>query len=365
MYIATNRQIHETEKDLKVFGATPSEHGPNELRLANVTKTGNSFEVELIDDVLSRDEVAQMIEEYDLILDPEQTWHASLRVAAEMLKKAEKQSKHLLFYVHGYNNDLKDIVDTAQELEDTYDVQVVVFSWPSNGGGSISGTLAYLSDKDDARVSATAFNRFADKIRSYHELISHSREQSLLEKARRKHPNNLEKAQELVTRLINEKCKVSLNLLCHSMGNYLLKYALLPSNSAFRRMTFDNVCLLAADANNDRHADWIDRMDFRSRLYIVINEGDFALAWSRRKPGDEQKVRLGHSLESLNARKAKYLNVTDSDWVDNAHSYFTGEPVDKNRQLHNMFADLFEGRVAENNSDIALRYRSDLNAYEL
>jgi esterase/lipase superfamily enzyme len=281
-----------------------------------------------------------------------------------LLAEAEKSKQHILFYVHGYNNDLEDIVEAAQVVEETYDVLVVVFSWPSNGGGSVSGTLAYLSDKDDARVSATAFNRFAEKIRSYHELISRSREKVLLKKAIKKHPNNLEKAQELVTQLINKQCKVNLNLLCHSMGNYLLKYALMPSNSTFRRMIFDNICLVAADANNEMHARWVDAMDFRMRLYIVINEDDFALAWSRRKPGDEQKVRLGHSLDVLNAQNAKYVNVTNADWVDNSHAYFKGEPVKKNKRLHEFFSDLFEGRVAENNSDVELRFRPDLNAYE-
>jgi esterase/lipase superfamily enzyme len=330
-----------------------------------VTKSGNSFKVELIEDVLEADEVEQINDDHSLRLDTGQEWHASLRIAVELLGEAERNKKHLLFYVHGYNNDLKDIVETAREVEEAYNVLVLVFSWPSNGGGSASGTLAYLSDKDDARVSATAFNRFAEKIRSYHELISRSREQALLDEARKKHPDNHAKAQELVTRLINEQCHVSLNLLCHSMGNYLLKYALMPSNSTFRRMIFDNICLVAADANNESHANWVDKMDFRTRLYIVINENDFALAWSRRKPGEEQKVRLGHSLDVLNAQNAKYVNVTEADWVNNSHSYFNGEPVEKNLRLQSFFADLFEGRVAENNTDVNLRFRPELNAYEL
>ena len=106
-------------------------------------------------------------------------------------------------------------------------------------------------------------------------------------------------------------------------------------------------------------------MDVRKRLYILINENDFALAWSRRKPGDEQKVRLGHSLESLNSQRVRYINVTKAHGVDNSHSYFDESCVSKNERLHKLFSDLFEGRVAEDNTDVDLRFRADLNVYEL
>lgn len=365
MYVITNRKIQEDAAGLKKFGPDPNDRGPNELRLANVTRSGNSYRVEFLKDQLTPEDIEEIEQKYDVVLDPSKPWFASAKVAVEVLAEAEKTQKQILFFVHGYNNDMKDILQTAHDLENTYNVIVVVFSWPSNGGGSVSGTLAYLSDKDDARVSATAFDRFAEKVRSYHEMISRSRADALMQQAIDKHPDNLQKAQQLVTRLINEQCQISLNLLCHSMGNYLLKYALIPGNTSFRKLIFDNICLVAADANNEGHAGWVDRMDFRKRLYIVINEDDYALAWSRRKPGDEQKVRLGHSLSGLNSRKAKYIDVTKADWVNNEHSYFQGEPVEKNIRLRRLFADLFEGRAAELNPDVDLHFRMSENSYAI
>lgn len=59
---------------------------------------------------------------------------------------------------------------TANELEELYGVIVVPFSWPANGGGKVSGTAAYLSDKDDARSSATALHRAVQKVQFYHHL---------------------------------------------------------------------------------------------------------------------------------------------------------------------------------------------------
>ena len=134
-----------------------------------------------------------------------------MRIACELNVLARKKNKHLLLYVHGYNNDMPDVIGTCMALEKLYNVIVVPFFWPANGGGA-SGAAAYVSDKRDARASADALRP-------------------------------------------------------------------------------------------------------RNRLYVVINEDDFALKWSRRKPGDEQLARLGHYLKNLVARSAYYINVTNASWV--------------------------------------------------
>ena len=60
------------------------------------------------------------------------------------------------------------------------------------------------------------------------------------------------------------------------------------------RLLFDNVILAAADTNNERHADWVDKIRCRKRVFITINENDGALLASRIKSGPEQLARLGH-----------------------------------------------------------------------
>ena len=136
--------------------------------------------------------------------------------------------------MHGYNNDIKDVLRTANELEELYDVIVVPFSWPANGGGKVSGTAAYLSDKDDARSSATALHRTVQKVQYYHQLLTENVKEKFLKEALVRHPDNRELAQALFTRNMERRCKATLNLLCHSMGNYVLKYASKPGNSSLR-----------------------------------------------------------------------------------------------------------------------------------
>ncbi len=363
MYVVTNRKVNKRKEGLEVFGDTPNPVGPNELRLVKVTKQGSRYETELLDDKLTLTEVRELKRRFGLDIDEREDWFASLRVACEIMEQAVRDKRHLLIYVHGYNNDLKDVLDTAEALEALYGVIVVPFSWPANGGGPVSGTMAYLDDKQDARVSMDALNRFFAKVHFYHEKLTKARRSELWLRAveEDEHRDNRGAVRERFSELLHEDCTVTLNLMCHSMGNYVLKYALQPSAAASSKLIFENVSLVAADANNEDHQTWVERIQVRNRLYIVINENDYALAWARRKPGVEQRARLGHYLKNLIARNAHYIDITRADAVGNAHGYFTGGPVESNAALKALFQAAFQGGRAEEQ----LAYSADINAYRL
>lgn len=361
MYVVTNRNLTKKKGGLELFSQYPSSEGPNNLRLVKVSKPGGKYTAEVLDEGLSASKKSKLMRKYGLTEADLKGKPRSLEVADELFSRALKQRSHILIFVHGYNNDIEDVLKTAEKLESLYKVVVVPFSWPANGGGPLSGTAAYLSDKRDARVSTGAFDRFLEKVHEYHSSFTSLQRKNLWDKAQAKHPNNPLEARALYSRLQDGLCKVSINLLCHSMGNYLLKYATKPSAAKMRTLIFDNVCMVAADANNHDHNSWVEVMQTRTGTYIVINEKDSALKWSRRKPGEEQLARLGHYLKGLNAGNASYLNVTTAAHVGEEHSYFKDKPVSKNRRLLTMFSDLFEGRKPED----WMRYRADINAYEI
>jgi len=361
MYVITNRELKEEAIGLKIFGKKTNPEGPNELRLLKVTpNSAKKYHVELYENELTPKEAQKLINKHKLNLDPNRKWYKSLEVACKLYEQARREKKNILLYVHGYNNDMGDVLATSAELEKTYNVVVLIFSWPANGGG-IEGYPAYLSDKRDARASADALNRTIQKIQFFHSKLTDGFRKKFQETANARNADNPTAAQIEFTRLLDSECQTSLNLVCHSMGNYLLKYALQPSSSEARSLVFDNITLVAADANNKEHAKWVESLQCRNRLYIVINENDFALKWSRRKPGDEQLARLGHYLKNLVARNATYLNVTEAAWVKNDHGYFVGTPVTKNKALNNLFTSALEGGVSES----SMRYRSEGNYYEL
>lgn len=357
MFVITNRKIR-SGSGLDVFGDVPNEKGPNELRLVEVTGSGRNFEVKALSDKLPKTESRALIKKHQLSIDADKQWYASLKVACSVYERAMAEGKSILIFVHGYNNDMEDVLRTARDLEELYDLLVIPFSWPAKGGG-VGGVTHYLGDKDHARISDTALNRAIKKVHFYHGILTAGIEKTALNEAAKRFPDNHEKARQMYNRCMEQQCTLSLSLACHSMGNYVLKYALKPSSSGLRDLVFDNVNLIAADVNNQDHAEWVSSIPVRNRLYVVINENDGALKWSRRKPGDAQKERLGHYLRNLNAPNAYYLDVTRNRGVGSDHSYFKGDPVTRNATLKRLFARAFEGETAET----SMEFHVDLNLY--
>jgi esterase/lipase superfamily enzyme len=142
------------------------------------------------------------------------------------------------------------------------------------------------------------------------------------------------------------------------MGNYLFKRALLSSVFESRQTVFDNVILAAADTNNYQHARWVDQINVRKRIFITINEDDYALRASRMKPGEDQKARLGHYLRELNANRPVYVDFTEVRRVGNSHTYFLDGPA-KNPAVKRFFIKAFQGKNAESD----LWYDSSDNVY--
>lgn len=348
MFLVTNRVVGNG-KTLKAFGDRPSPLGPNELRLIEVNKVNNKWQVKAIDDELSKDEVNKLVVDNHLDIDPNLTWHASLAVACKVFNEAKASNKSILFFTHGYNNDVKDVLTTAEALEALYDVIVIPFTWPANGGGAISGTASYLSDKADARASSGAFNRFVGKVHYFHRLLTQANLRAIQAQVEEKYAgkDNPMAASALYSELVSKACKVKINLLCHSMGNYLLKHSLMTSDNVTSKLVFDNINLVAADTNNKNHANWVEKLDVRNRVNIIINENDSALRASRIKPGNEQLKRLGHYLKGLDSINAVYIDVSDADEVGRDHSYFKGTPVHKNAALKAMFKDILTGNSVE------------------
>ena len=92
---------------------------------------------------------------------------------------------------------------------------------------------------------------------------------------------------------------------------------------------------------------------------MVINENDSALKASRIKPGKEQKARLGHYTRQLNSPNAYYVDVTEAAHIGSEHTYFKGDSVKKNGNLHQLFGLMFNGLPAEQ----LLEYRPNNNTY--
>jgi len=342
MFFITNRQFDTSKRGYEKFTKHPNAKGPNELQAIEITGV-TSPKFKLLNDRLPVTEVKRLKNKFNLAIDESEPHYASLTVACRVFERARKECKNVLLYVHGYNNDIKDVYNTAREIERLYDVIVVTFTWPANGGGALSGTLSYLADKRDARASQDALNRCIDLVGKYHALLTLAARNKLIERASKKHLDNPTKQREYLSELIKRDCDLSVSLLCHSMGNYVLKHALASSLAESRKLIFDNIILAAADTNNKNHNRWVEQLQVRHSVYITINENDYALSWSRRKPGEQQKARLGHYLKSLDASNAQYIDFTREKAVNNSHSYFDKKTVNQNKGALRFFKKVFSG----------------------
>ena len=118
---------------------------------------------------------------------------------------------------------------------------------------------------------------------------------------------------------------------------------------------------MSADANTEGHADWVDRLQHRTRIYITINENDSALKLSAMHFGALQKVRLGHYTKNLSSERAVYLDFTQAKGVSDDHAYFEGKLLAKNPKLKKVFNKMFNGQTVEED----LTYDSDSHLYRI
>ncbi len=291
MYVLTNREYDPSEKKVvNKFGSKMAEP-IDALRLAEVTGEPGSYSMAVFEeDNESGERPSEDVVKryYDEMRDPD--------------------GRGTVFFIHGYNNDFEDALDTAHAIESIYDVNVILFTWPSNGK-----VLTYRGDKDDAENSKGALGRALEMLTSFADKYG---------------------AEDRVH---------GLTFMAHSMGNYLTKHLLLSKEYEFQSLIFDNVVLCSADTNVENHEEWVDKIRSRRKIYVCINEDDGALAASRAQPGEKQQKRLGHSLENLNATYATYLNFTDANEVGKSHSYFIDEDVIENPHVRGTFNSILKG----------------------
>ena len=309
MYVVTNRNLQENEPPENRFGISFHKDGPGMLRLAEANKIGDRWQIEVFDDYV----------EYE-----NQRMLASEVAFLKTQKKMSTDKKNCLIYCHGYNTDFEAALEAAYRIEQTYGTEIVLFTWPSDGI-----FLNYLSDKDQAKESFLAFDRFFEKLQAY--IIKHR----------------------------DKSCGQKINLALLSMGNYLLE--ILVESSAYQGETnyLDNILLLSADVNNPAHSQWVDKIELRNRLFITINENDFALDFSDSKPGREQKARLGNTIRNLTSANALYVNFTKAQHVGNSHNYFTDPEVLANQNIRRFFQVALNGGAAED----GLSYDNGIGAY--
>lgn len=370
LFVVTNRDFarRKDDADFHVLKDGPNRKGDKELRLFEATPRAAGLErwnLALIPDRPAREAFAGLDDSF--VTPANRRRFGSDLVAANLLGRLRNTKRNLLFFIHGYNNNVDDALRRAAGISAAYDVEVVVFSWPANGGGNrlvedIHGTASYLSDKSDARSSTGALDRALARMQGLLGDMNAGVLAAAQERAVEAAPGNREEQRRLIARELRaHSCPFNMTLLAHSMGNYVYKKVLMASEERLsRHSVFDNVILKAADTNHENHREWVERVRTRRRVYVCINQDDDALKLSSLKIGEAQKARLGSTLAQQDAGNAAYIDLTGL--IRDEHSYFVNTDVGRHvPELEAFFRKAVNGEIAHRD----LPYFPDTNTYRL
>ena len=216
--------------------------------------------------------------------------------------------RDVLFYVHGYGKELVDVYERALSIEETYDVAVVFFYWPfKNSKGKPSNLMQAKRKIESSIPSFKAFVGLAGEVRRSGEFGN-------------------------------------VSLLAHSLGNYFLEIYSEEGNSDF--YTFDNLILNSAAVNDKKHSEWLNKIDFQRRIYVLYNKHDFLLKGLQFFT--RARRQLGNSVSHVALPSVNYIDMSPlvkfQFPIGNTHSYFTGEVPDNAEQVRGIYSTLIKGK---------------------
>ncbi|MEO1006416.1 MAG: alpha/beta hydrolase [Cyanobacteria bacterium J06638_38] len=303
LIVITNRNLNEGESDERLFGENTNSLGVGEIRLAYASKlSSGEWDVSLVEE-------------------PPNLANNSTLPSSDVFRDAwgelKGNGRSVVFYVHGYNTSFSESLETALDIKNTYEVDVVLFSWPSNPGGILpTGYTEYQAAARTANASSPAFESALAKLSKY-----------------------LRDLRELDDDL---ECDISLNLMCFSQGGFLFQRYVESLFFDGDTRIFDNVLLMQADVDNPGHERWTDELRYCRRVYATINEKD----WVLRTSDVVNRDRLGASTNNLVSNHVRYVDFTDAEGIGKKHDFFRSNQL-PNERVKEFFKLVLTGYRAE------------------
>ena len=213
--------------------------------------------------------------------------------------KEIRQDAHCVIFIHGFNNKSKDIFDREEDIDEalaTKQVALTGFNWQSKGN-----CFRYFSDQDEAERMAPALVEFIQAIKKTKEFER-------------------------------------IQIIAHSMGNYLLCEAILLKDAACVFKDCDIVCL-AADAKKSKYNEAISAVkEFMSSWTHFYYPYDKALLVSQVKNSE-----FKHGIiPELNHRAGLFpCEMANESSKIGSFQWPRGDLIGTN---HGYIDDLFDGK---------------------
>ena len=286
--LISNRSINDSCRNEELFGRGFNQSGPCELRIAEASC-----------DPASR--------HWSLGLLPENHGSADFcypsralfdQIVSEVTQGASSSSRWVLF-IPGYCSPCKEGLDKSLELSQNHDVNVLLFSWPSDPWHEVADAIqSYRRTQDAAKLSAIALRRTLE---------------------------GLQRVFVDPTRASKGGDNFRFSLLAHSLGNYVVQtYLQQPSPVKMDFSIFDNVILHQADVDLAACKEWIVNIKARNDTYITTNYFDNTL---KNYSGLINSDRLGQASKGVFAPPGvTHVDFTSSEKVESQHWFFGNFP---------------------------------------
>jgi hypothetical protein len=258
------------------------------------------------------------------------SWKAVPRKTfAQALNRANAHGRDYLVYTEGDGKAFPDAVDRSTRLSRLYDVNIVMFDWPSRVAG-YGGIKNVHNTVRNTHLASGPFYSFLLLLQDY----------------RKNHTSEME----------------HLSMFFHSMGNAVFKNSMEHRGTAeLSAGLIDNMILNAACVPVRGHRKWVGSIGFASHIYVVYNRKDKTL---RQASLLFAQGLLGCQLRKPLAPNALYINV--HPLAGNNHNSFLIIPLlTQQPNLRVFFSTLFHGKTPNTSDPTFLTRRKNGKGFSL
>jgi hypothetical protein len=254
-------------------------------------------------------------------------WQLSRAVAACSDAEARKAlvslmngPKPVLVYLHGNNNSPESCYQRCADLAQLYGVEVLGFSWPSEGllanGQSEDG--GPLDDPDGEEALAAAKKKSAHKKGG---LAGKARRYHLAKANAGSSTDAMARFFRLVAAAQLHAKKQRFSVAAHSLGCHFLKRTIEDEGSSAPLAAAHHIVLLAACCPDSGHTNWVSGLAPQGRVFITYNRDDWVLFGARVVDDGERKLGAEPATRASSDR-VRYVSFTNAGTTLSGHGYF-------------------------------------------
>lgn len=235
----------------------------------------------------------------------------------------------VLVFIHGNGNPPERCVARCRMLEEIYNVNVIGFSWPSEG---IAADVDDESDDDGEEAAGL-------------------QEGGKRERFKQATQNAVDSAAALTRFLqivasVSTAVRESYSVAVHSLGNHLFRMAVAKHDAANALKNAANVILLAPCTDADDHAEWVGRIKPAGATIVTYNAVDLILAAALIADGGKPKLGVDPGKDLAKTEHVRYVDFQGAT-LKLSHRYYVWNKKKKmGHGAYDFFQWFFRSNVA-------------------